>query len=168
MTIGKWRRWQVEDGHADGDWWEDIIVAPDGSQFRVYDLDGQADDLLALINAAGFTGIAEELHEFTVAKGWWNRPLEERVPRLLAWLREEVDEAAEAWEQHGDLEYTTRDAEGKIKPEGFPVELADIVLLALDLWQGTGVDLSGALRRKLDYNKVRRYRRDAEGRDVGP
>ncbi len=41
------------------------------------------------------------------------------------------------------------------KPEGFPIEMADVILRAVDLCQALGVDLQHAMELKHAYNKTR-------------
>ena len=44
-------------------------------------------------------------------------------------------------------------AEGK--PEGYPVELADVVIRAFDLAWSLGIDLSAIIQEKLAFNETR-------------
>lgn len=68
--------------------------------------------------------MAREVHAMAVSKGWWDVPATVRIPRLLAWLHEEVEEAERAWAEHGAEEWYSVDAEGLSKPEGLGSELA--------------------------------------------
>ena len=113
--------------------------------------------------------LQREVHAFTVAKGWWDYPEADRVNRLLDWIIEEVEEAREAYRLFGTRVWVEKDAQGLPKPEGFGVELGDILLLVLDLAAGTEKhtrQLEYNTTTKLAYNKVRKYRRDAEGRTL--
>ena len=87
----------------------------------------------------------------------------QRVHRLFDWLIEEVEEAREAWDKAATRSWYSTDSEGLLKPEGIASELADIDLILGDLALGLGIDLTAAGRQKLDYNHVRRYRRDKAG-----
>ena len=107
--------------------------------------------------------IAQRVHVMAVSKGWWNDPLEHRVPRLLDWLLEEVEEAREAYLYFKTDDFTSIDAEGLEKPEGFGSELADLSLIIDDLALGTGIDLDAQKEKKLAYNLVRKYKRDYKG-----
>jgi NTP pyrophosphatase (non-canonical NTP hydrolase) len=44
------------------------------------------------------------------------------------------------------------------KPEGFPSELADIMIRVMDLAEGMGVDLGKEILEKHEYNKTRPYK----------
>jgi hypothetical protein len=78
--------------------------------------------------------IQEQAFKTACAKGWHDRPLREgpcvyhdRVLRSHALMHREVTEAADAYEE-GVLFYD----DGETKPEGFTVELADVVLRVCD------------------------------------
>ena len=107
--------------------------------------------------------LALEVHKMAVEKGWWDNPLDQRVHRLLDWIIEEVEEAREAWDEAAKLSWFSTDSEGLLKPEGIASELADIDLILGDLALGLGIDLTAAGRLKLDYNHVRKYKRDKAG-----
>lgn len=52
--------------------------------------------------------------------------------------------------------YLTRDeVGGPSKPEGFPIELADVALRLLNLADDLGIDLQQAMELKHNYNKTR-------------
>ena len=66
-----------------------------------------------------------------------------------------VTELAEAVEELRDGRGITETYERDGKPEGFPVELADAVIRALDLAYMTGIDLEQVIKWKLDFNAGR-------------
>ena len=99
-----------------------------------------------------------------VAKGWWDGDLSQRVLRLLEWLHEEVDEAETAFQERGFESWYSTDEQGLQKPEGFFSELADIRLILDDLVRGVVVDFVPVVAEKLDYNQIRTYRRDRQGK----
>lgn len=47
---------------------------------------------------------------------------------------------------------------GKIKPEGIPSELADIIIRVLDICGHLDIDIANALADKMAYNETRPYR----------
>ena len=110
---------------------------------------------------------AIEIHETARGLGWWPDDRLERVRSrnpeavcaLLALIHGEVSEAVEAV-RSGDWEYRVCDEEGRsvAKPEGFPIELGDIVGRVLDLAVALGIDLETCLADKNRYNKTRPYR----------
>lgn len=44
------------------------------------------------------------------------------------------------------------------KPEGFPTELADVVIRIMDLCHNLGIDLENAINVKLAYNRTRGFK----------
>lgn len=104
--------------------------------------------------------LAEKIHATAVAKGWWNNNHHRNIPEALALVHSEVSEALEEYRnarEGDDLDaiYYTGDADAKPKPEGFAIELADIIIRVLDLAQGLGIDLDLALKEKMEYNETR-------------
>lgn len=89
--------------------------------------------------------LIHEAHSTAVAKGWHERPLivdgkpdPERVAAKLALIHSEI---TEAWEcQHNGSWFMDLDANGK--PEGFVVEVADVVIRVGDLCGALGIDLA--------------------------
>ena len=49
------------------------------------------------------------------------------------------------------------------QPDEVAAELADVVIVALGLADGQGIDLASEIRAKLEVNKLRTYRRDDDG-----
>ena len=47
---------------------------------------------------------------------------------------------------------------GEIKPNGIPIELADIIMRILDFCETHGVPMYQAIEMKMNYNKIRPYR----------
>lgn len=86
--------------------------------------------------------LAVEVHRNAVEKGWWEtiRP----VPELLCLIHSEVSEALEAYRNKN--------------PENLKEELADIMIRVMDMAEGLGYDIEGAILSKHDYNKSRAYR----------
>lgn len=98
------------------------------------------------------------------AKGWHehynqldpNSPeARDHIITKLALITCEVSEAIEEIRKGDGLGvyYTGPD----LKPEGFPTELADIVIRTLDLAELIGIDLSVVIDEKLEYNQTRDY-----------
>lgn len=70
-----------------------------------------------------------------------------------------VSEIAEAQEELRTGFSTLDDYQSESgKPEGFGIELADAVIRIADLCGALGIDLEGAIRRKLDYNATRPHK----------
>jgi NTP pyrophosphatase (non-canonical NTP hydrolase) len=111
--------------------------------------------------------LVEQSHALAVSKGWWPRSSSTaptNIPEKLALIHSEVSEALEAY-RDGDmvtrLQVTgfNQDSETPVmKPVGFPIELADVVIRVADLCGHLGIDLEDAIRVKHEYNRTRAYR----------
>ena len=110
--------------------------------------------------------VGRDVHSMATEKGWWDGPQPIRVQRLLDWIIEEVEEARNAYMDYGLSDWESTDADGLVKPEGMGSELADIYMIVADLALGLDFDLAGDSEKKLAYNRVRKYRRDAHGDDL--
>ena len=69
-------------------------------------------------------------HKMAIAKGWWqdgieNRPMSEIIANFHA-------EVSEAWEEYRAGRMETWYAEGSAKPEGFWIEIADLLIRYAD------------------------------------
>lgn len=110
-------------------------------------------------------------HETAKLKGWWEN-MDRNVPEQLALMHSEISEALEAyrdpmldfavediqyWSDDGSV-YYKQNKEGSFKPEGFGIELADLVIRVCDTCQRYGIDLDRCLREKMLYNLSRPHR----------
>lgn len=93
-----------------------------------------------------------ECHSIAKDKGWWEKDRD--IPELLCLIHSEVSEALE--------DYRSDNMEVLIgvggKPEGFPVELADILIRIFDLCGHLGINLDDVLTHKIAFNRNRPYR----------
>lgn len=100
------------------------------------------------------------------AHGFWNEDSGERINpserRVLAEKFELMhEEISEAWGEVRNgvpptIIYENSDKSGK--PEGVPIELADVVIRIMDLCQALGVDLENAIATKYEYNRTRPFK----------
>ncbi len=127
------------------------------------------------------------IHTLATEKGWWDDVPRDEAGRvqmtpdqLLAKLMLIVSEAAEACECVRNADMDVRGGEfvecpsavatayrsvrgylvaGQItKLEGFPIELADVVIRCLDLAGAMGINIENAIIQKHVFNKSRAYR----------
>lgn len=102
--------------------------------------------------------LIKESHDTATEKGWWDSP-DRNIPELLALIHSEVSEALEAYrdvgiEQLDKVWYENSDT----KPEGFVIELADVLIRIADLCGEFKLDMESALTEKMTFNKTRPYR----------
>ena len=98
--------------------------------------------------------LIDESHSTAREKGWWENP--RPFGEIIALFHSEVSEAFEAYRAGSDLTAIEIDENGK--PEGVPVELADLLIRIADFCGGHDIPLEQALRIKLAYNRTRAYR----------
>ena len=91
------------------------------------------------------------------SKGWWDDP-DRNIGEILALIHSEVSEALEVYRLKGKDSLKENWLDEKGKPEGFTVELADVIIRIADLCGEFGLDLESALTTKLSYNQTRPYR----------
>jgi len=100
--------------------------------------------------------VQREVHKTACEKGWWDKPRD--VGELLANVHAEV---SESWEEYRrpdhdlGLVYYRHDS---LKPEGFPVELADIIIRVLDIADHYNINMAHVINTKMRYNRTRPYR----------
>lgn len=85
---------------------------------------------------------------------------ERSVDRALMLIVGEVTEAHEEIRSgHSPTEvYFNKDSDKPDKPEGFPMEIADVIIRALDTAFELGIDIGSAIKQKHEYNKTRPYK----------
>lgn len=96
---------------------------------------------------------ADLVHTNAREKGWHDK--ERSVGDMIALMHSELSEALE--------EYRYGRALNEIymnygKPEGFPIELADVIIRILDACELWGIDITKAMELKTQYNISRSYR----------
>lgn len=103
--------------------------------------------------------LVKEAHATALEKGWWEPP--KTVGELLVLLHSEISEALEEYRNdHAVYEVYHNELDRSFikKPEGVPIELADVVIRIGDMCGYFGIDLESAIKAKMIYNKSRPYR----------
>lgn len=105
----------------------------------------------------------KSIHKWAKEKGWWDDA--DKRDLLPAKLLLVISELTEAFEEvrngHRVSEvYFLDSAEvvSRLKPEGFPVELADAVIRIFDLAEFLEIDLEENITMKMKYNQERPYK----------
>ena len=110
--------------------------------------------------------LCEQAHAIAKLKGWWDE--ERNVGELMMLMVSDVAEAFEhyrdgrtinshfesggsKWTKDGWVNYTD-------KPDGIPIELADVVIRIADFCGRHDIDLEDAIRAKMSYNEGRPFR----------
>lgn len=102
----------------------------------------------------GINEVAKGIHENAVEHGWWDE--ERGFPEVLALIHSEVSEALEEYRSGHEATEIYYGDNGK--PEGIPIELADVIIRVLDYCGCKGIDIDAAITQKHEYNKSRPYR----------
>lgn len=129
---------------------------------------------------AALNQLRDEIHGVAKSKGWWDpQPMMAHMPNgdglgfeiktdrtpgdLLMLVVSEASEALEEVRNGKPLTEVYAGAAHRVapdgplvyKPEGFPIELADIVIRVLDICGAYKIDIAEAMAVKMQYNRTR-------------
>ena len=99
---------------------------------------------------------AQEIHDNSLAHGWWPPGKEPDFGTVLCLIHSEVSEALEAYRTHGIAAW--HGGFDDDKPEGVPSELADVIIRVLDCCAAYGIDIQYEVTQKMRYNESRTIR----------
>ena len=105
--------------------------------------------------------MAKDIHELAVKKGWWtingidDNVTEKSIGEQFANFHGEV---SEAWEEHRNGKLMSEVYYKDGKPEGIPIELADLIIRVLDTCSAYNIDIEKAIGIKHEYNETRSFR----------
>lgn len=109
--------------------------------------------------------LVKEAHDIALSKGWYNNG-DRNIAELIALIHSELSEALEEVRKdsfkdskYNNYSYFVPDKNfPNMKPEGFGIEIADVVIRIADLCGYLNVDLEKAIQIKIEYNKTREHR----------
>ena len=94
------------------------------------------------------------INDWSTGLGWWENAEQQHIPTKLVLIHSEVTEAFESWRNGEEPDFLQPNG----KPDGWGIELADVVIRCFDLATQQGLDMEDMLLRKMSYNAGRTYR----------
>lgn len=103
------------------------------------------------------TELMSRAHRTACDKGWWDAE-DRSIGEQIALMHSELSEALEEVRNGHPITEIYHAGSDGLKPEGFAVELADVLIRIADTCEKYGVPLQEAIDEKLAYNASRPYR----------
>jgi NTP pyrophosphatase (non-canonical NTP hydrolase) len=105
----------------------------------------------------GVNALVQRAYDYAKRNGFYDNENGQSLVLKLLLIHSEVSEAAEELKAGRDpLELRYRESDGK--PEGFGIEVADILIRCFDMAGFLGLDLERLIQSKMDFNETRPYK----------
>lgn len=95
----------------------------------------------------------KQVHQNMIEHGWYEE--QKNFGDLISLCHCELSEAFEEYRKGKDFNEVYFNG---LKPEGIPVELADVVIRIFDMCEYYGINLEEVIKLKYEYNKARPYK----------
>lgn len=105
----------------------------------------------------GLNDYRDEAFKDAKSKGWHDSNFDD-FPTKLALMHSEISEALEEFRSGRGYDEIYYDEEKPGKPEGIPIELADLFIRLMDLCGKYDIDIESAVKMKMEFNKTRPHR----------
>lgn len=97
---------------------------------------------------------ANKIHQLMIEKGWYDPDKPRSFGEIVALVHSELSEALEEHRKGHDCHDVYFD-DGKDKPEGIAVEMADALIRILDWFDSQGLSADYYVGLKMDFNATR-------------
>ena len=106
--------------------------------------------------AGAFRRLTYLSHDNSRTHGFWDNI--QNVPEKFCLMHSEISEALEEYRDKHPLTAIRINMDDAGKPEGIPIELADLLIRVFDFCGGYGINLAEAVKMKIVYNATRAHK----------
>ena len=117
------------------------------------------------MNKLNINDLVKDIHQNAKDHGWWEE--ERTFGDIISLCHCELSEAVEEFRNghkadeiyyRGGGYVASQPTEICKKPEGIPIELADVIIRIFDYCGHAGIDIESAIREKIEFNRTRPYK----------